>query len=182
MSADLTKPFDPSCCEGGTGASAKSAQPCGCDPGENYRCRRHTIDISEAIKWSTNGGQIVNIVLEDPLEKHYREVVLPCWNFAGRLQTPEQHQQNALIGLTAEAGETLDIGKKMWFHTLKPFEFFREKLLSELGDIIYYWLRAVNLFGFTAKEVLDYNRKKLESRHPEMGKVKERFGKDAIKG
>lgn len=37
MPADLTKPFDPSCCEGGVcNTMGQSAMPCGCDPGENY--------------------------------------------------------------------------------------------------------------------------------------------------
>ena len=115
-------------------------------------------------------------------EKHYREVVEPCWNYAGRIDTQDGHEQNALIGLASEAGEALDVGKKKWFHTAKPWEHFREKMLSELGDIIFYWLKVVHVFGFTVDEVLDYNRKKLSSRHPEMGLVKERFGPDAIRG
>lgn len=115
------------------------------------------------------------------LQTHLDEVVNKSWNFAGRCSTREKNEMNALIGLASEAGETLDIGKKMWFHTPKSFQDFREKLLSELGDVIYYWLKAVEVFGFTPEEVLAYNRKKLESRHPEFGKVVERFGKDAIR-
>ncbi len=114
------------------------------------------------------------------MEKHLEEVVNKSWNFAGRISDARGHQQNALIGLASEAGEALDIGKKLWFHTEKPLD--RTKILSELGDVAYYWLKAVEVFGFTVKEVLEYNRKKLESRHPEFGVVTERFGKDAING
>ncbi len=117
-----------------------------------------------------------------PLERHLDEVVNVSWNFASRIQTQEGHEQNALIGLASEAGETLDVGKKMWFHSEKPEGFWREKLLSELGDVIYYWLKALDVFGFSIQEVLAYNQKKLESRHPEFGVVSERFGKEAIKG
>ena len=116
------------------------------------------------------------------LRKHLDEVVNVTWNFAGRIKDERGHQQNSLIGLASEAGELLDIGKKMWFHSEKPEGFYREKMLSELGDVFYYLLKVMDVFGFTLKEVLDYNRKKLASRHPELGEVAERFGKDAIKG
>lgn len=40
--ADLTKPFNDSCCDGGACAdSARSAQPCGCDAGAGWVCRSH---------------------------------------------------------------------------------------------------------------------------------------------
>lgn len=119
---------------------------------------------------------------QDLLKTHLDEVINVSWNFAGRIKTLEGHQQNALAGLASEAGECLDIGKKMWFHMEKPFSYFREKLVSELGDILFYWLKALDVFGITVEEVVAYNRKKLESRHPELGVVTERFGKDAIRG
>lgn len=109
------------------------------------------------------------------LYKHLQEVVNVCWNYAGRIKDQQGHEQNALIGLAAEAGELLDIGKKLWFHSEKPKGYWREKMLSELGDVIFYWLKVLDVFGFTIEEVLAYNRHKLTSRHPEMGKVAERF-------
>jgi NTP pyrophosphatase (non-canonical NTP hydrolase) len=118
----------------------------------------------------------------DQMYRHLDEVVKKSWNFSGRLDGDEKHEMNALVGLAAEAGEALDVGKKKWFHTVKPEGYWREKLLSELGDIAYYWLIALHTFGFTIEEVLAYNRKKLESRHPELGVVTERFGKEAILG
>lgn len=115
------------------------------------------------------------------LKKHLNEVVNVTWNFSKRLKTPQDHQMNALVGLASEAGETLDIGKKMWFHTEKPFEEFREKLVLELGDILYYFLKVLDVFDISLKEVIEGNRKKLASRHPELGEVKERFKGDYIR-
>lgn len=115
------------------------------------------------------------------LKQHLNEVVKVTWNFSKRLKTAQDNQMNALIGLASEAGETLDIGKKMWFHTEKPFSEFRDKLVLELGDIVYYFLACLDAFDISLDEVLEGNRAKLESRHPELGKVTERFGKDAIK-
>lgn len=42
--AERSQGFKPSCCEGGQGACADSAQPCGCDPGCKPRphyCEQH---------------------------------------------------------------------------------------------------------------------------------------------
>jgi phosphoribosyl-ATP pyrophosphohydrolase len=111
------------------------------------------------------------------LKKHYKEVVEPTWNYAGRLLTDRDHEMNAIVGLAAESGEALDVCKKMWFHTPKDR---RHELKLELGDVLYYWLVALDVFDFTIDEILALNREKLESRHPELGKVVERFGKEAI--
>lgn len=41
MAADLSKPFSPSCCDGGASAPHGSAQNCGCDPGAGHVCEWH---------------------------------------------------------------------------------------------------------------------------------------------
>lgn len=174
MPADLTKPFAESCCDGGkTYINDNSCQPCGCDAGAGWICQRHNDELTT-----------LNMPKEKSvgkLKKHLIEVVNVTWNFAKRLKTPQDHEMNALIGLASEAGELLDVGKKMWFHSEKPAEFYREKILYELGDIVYYLLKVMDVFGFTMKEVLDANRAKLASRHPELGEVKERFSGDYIR-
>ena len=119
--------------------------------------------------------------MNNPLQEHLDAVVNPTWNFAGKLERPQDHFLNAVVGISSEAGELLDIHKKVWFHT-KPIHGEQQHIKSELGDIIYYWLKAVDLHGFTVEEVLAYNKEKLESRHPELGKVAERFGAGAING
>ena len=111
----------------------------------------------------------------DRLETHFQEVVLPTWNFSGRLESQKDHELNAFVGLASEAGETLDILKKKWFHSEKPADFFKEKIRLELGDIVYYLLMAMHLTGLTMEEVLEGNRLKLESRHPELNKVTSRY-------
>lgn len=115
------------------------------------------------------------------LKKHLTEVVNVTWNFAKRLKTPQDHEMNALVGLASEAGELLDIGKKKWFHSEKPAGFYREKLVLELGDVVYYLLKVMDVFGITMKEVLAGNRAKLASRHPELGEVTERFSGNYIR-
>jgi NTP pyrophosphatase (non-canonical NTP hydrolase) len=113
--------------------------------------------------------------------RHFEDVVSKTWNFSGRLTTPNDHFSNAAMGLSSEAGEAADVVKKMLYHSEKPWTFFREKLILELGDVLYYALVLMDLFQISWEEVVTKNRQKLESRHPELGKVTERYGPSAIK-
>ena len=114
-------------------------------------------------------------------KKHLHEVINPCWNYAGRIDTWEGELQNATLGLGGEAGEIVDQVKKMLYHTDKGKEFHRDKLVQELGDSFFYHIKFMDLMGITLKEVLQANREKLQSRHPELGLVKERFSEGYIK-
>lgn len=184
-----TEVFDPSCCEGGVcETNSMSAQSCGCDPGANWTCSYHreqyVLSPPRTLLESSKKEYLKQMKMKKPgkLKAHLNDVVLKTWNFAGRLRTPQDHQMNALVGLASEAGETLDIGKKMWFHTEKDFNsVYRPALVKELGDVIYYLLITLHVFGITMKEVLEVNREKLESRHPELQKVSERFPEGFIR-
>lgn len=96
--------------------------------------------------------------------RHLDEVVNKTWNFAGRLHTEQDHQQNAFVGLATESAEVLDEGKKLWWHTPKDR---RDLIRSELGDVAYYWLKSLDVMGFTIEEVLADNKAKLSKRYPE---------------
>lgn len=100
----------------------------------------------------------------DIYEQHLREVVNRTWNFAGRLVTPQDHEQNALTGLATEAAEVLDTAKKRWWHNPKP-DGRRDELRDELGDLEFYRVKAYEIFGFTPEEVLAVNKTKLMARH-----------------
>lgn len=113
------------------------------------------------------------------LNKHLTEVINPCWNYAGRCETKKDEVMNSVLGLAGESGEVADVVKKMYFHTEKAK--YTDDLKKELGDVIFYWLKTLDLFDFTIEEVLEGNKEKLTSRHPELGVVTERFGKDAIR-
>lgn len=189
MPANLNKPFDPSCCDGGACGESLSAQPCGCDPGASWICAVHSERASAQPNFPTYPQQEADTLQEPPtfksftrpegkMERHLDEVVNKTWNFSGRLTTARDHQMNAVAGLAAEAGECLDVCKKWWFHTPKDRS---DELKSELGDVAYYFMKCLDEFGFTLDEVLADNKAKLESRHPELGKVSVRFGSEARK-
>lgn len=115
------------------------------------------------------------------LQKHFDEVVQPCWNYAKRCESFKDHVNNAVLGLAGEAGETADQVKKFFYHTEKPVEFHRDKIVQELGDVEFYKMKLMDLLNITQDEVLAANRAKLQSRHPELGKVEERFADGYIK-
>jgi NTP pyrophosphatase (non-canonical NTP hydrolase) len=115
------------------------------------------------------------------LREHLDEVVNKTWDFAGRIETHKDGVMNAILGLAGEAGEVADRAKKAYFHQEKDLNWTLEQFRYELGDVMYYWLKVVDLLGMTPEEVLKANREKLESRHPELGKVTERFSAEAIR-
>jgi len=72
----------------------------------------------------------------------------------------------ACMGLAAEAGEFIEIPKKILFQG-KPFT--EENLFHmkrELGDIMWYWINACRALHLDPNDVIAENVNKLESRYP----------------
>ena len=72
----------------------------------------------------------------------------------------------ACLGLAAEAGEFIEVPKKMFFQgkPLSEAEVFHLK--RELGDVIWYWINACRALNLDPNEVIAENVRKLESRYP----------------
>ena len=72
----------------------------------------------------------------------------------------------ACLGLAAEAGEFIEVPKKIFFQgkPLTDAEVFHMK--RELGDVIWYWINACRALNLDPNEVIDENIRKLESRYP----------------
>lgn len=127
-------------------------------------------------------------VIHDPgyrdlFEKHLHEVINPSWNYMGAAETWEDEVDNCVLGLVGEAGELANKVKKMWYHT-RPGEdtsHYIDEIELEEGDILYYIAKLNDLLKFKLDRVLAKNKAKLESRHPELGKVETRFGEGYIK-
>jgi NTP pyrophosphatase (non-canonical NTP hydrolase) len=72
----------------------------------------------------------------------------------------------ACMGLAAEAGEFIEIPKKILFQG-KPFT--EENLFHmkrELGDVMWYWINACRALNLDPNDVIAENVNKLESRYP----------------
>lgn len=70
-------------------------------------------------------------------------------------------------GLASESGEMLDIVKKLKFHGKNWDDETREKIIKELGDIIFYWANACRALGVDPYTVIDRNITKLSNRYPD---------------
>lgn len=95
-------------------------------------------------------------------DEHLNQVINKTWNFAGRLETTQDHTLNAVLGLAGEAGEVADLHKKMFYHEPKHRQ---EELLAELGDVAFYLLKILDIYSWTLEDALLNNREKLMKRH-----------------
>jgi len=75
---------------------------------------------------------------------------------------------NAGLGIADEAGEVAGAVKKRFFYKVPPYrsEFdFREKLVDEMGDTLWYFALMCECIGSNLEEVMRYNMEKLRRRH-----------------
>lgn len=91
----------------------------------------------------------------------YQENVLATWNST---QDETARKLNATLGIAGEAGEFADMIKKDVFHGV-PAD--RDKILKELGDILYYVTVAAYEHGFNLEHVARTNNAKLAARYPQ---------------
>jgi NTP pyrophosphatase (non-canonical NTP hydrolase) len=70
------------------------------------------------------------------------------------------------IGLTAEAGELIEIVKKMLFQGKPLTEENLFHMKRELGDIMWYWINTCRALELDPNDVIAENVKKLEARYP----------------
>lgn len=70
------------------------------------------------------------------------------------------------IGLTAEAGELIEIVKKMLFQGKPLTEENLFHMKRELGDIMWYWINTCRALNLDPNDVIAENVRKLEARYP----------------
>lgn len=70
----------------------------------------------------------------------------------------------AVMGLTGEAGECIDIVKK---HLFQGHDLNENHLIEELGDVLWYLTEASYALGYSLEDVAEINLQKLDRRYPE---------------
>ena len=82
------------------------------------------------------------------------------------MRDPSTKLATAGLGLGGEGGEVADLVKKILFHGLEFDENVRQKLIKELGDIMFYVAFAArNVCNTTLREVIEANIEKLSARY-----------------
>lgn len=86
------------------------------------------------------------------------------WDSSFEINWPELI--TAALGIQAETGEFAEVVKKCIFQGKEMNDANRFHAMRELGDVIWYWIHAVNALGYEPDEVIKENIRKLESRYP----------------
>ncbi|MDR1694642.1 MAG: nucleoside triphosphate pyrophosphohydrolase family protein [Lactobacillaceae bacterium] len=73
---------------------------------------------------------------------------------------------NAVSGISGEAGEIADLWKKIKFHGKEFNEENKEMLVKELGDMFWYLAQASIALNVSMEEIINKNIEKLKARHP----------------
>lgn len=83
---------------------------------------------------------------------------------ANKELSPASHFMNGILGLAGEAGECCDIVKKHYYQDGREV---KEKVLDELGDVLWYIAETASALGFTLDQVAEHNVEKLKKRYPQ---------------
>lgn len=75
----------------------------------------------------------------------------------------EKQLNNVLLGLAGETGELIDCFKKQLFQD-HPQDV--NKIMNEVGDILYYLYLLSHTQGFTIEHCMELNKQKLQRRYP----------------
>ena len=85
-------------------------------------------------------------------------------NTSGLEQASYDKLINGVMGMCGEAGECIDVVKKMMF---QQHELDTEKLIEELGDVLWYCAELASGLGVTLEDVALINIEKLKGRYPD---------------
>ena len=75
-----------------------------------------------------------------------------------------EHILNGCLGLAGEAGECCDLMKK---HQFQDGREIKEKMIDELGDVLWYVSETATALGIWMDKIAEHNIEKLKNRYPE---------------
>ena len=94
----------------------------------------------------------------------YQQLARRTSNTNGPEQASYDKLINGVMGLCGEAGECIDVVKKTMF---QQHELDTDKLVEELGDVLWYCAELASGLGVTLEEVAMRHIGKLKKRYPE---------------
>jgi len=71
---------------------------------------------------------------------------------------------NGVMGLSGESGECIDMMKK---HLFQGHQLDNEKMMDELGDVLWYIAITAEGLGYELNDIAVHNIEKLRKRYPE---------------
>ena len=110
--------------------------------------------------------------------EHYQRFVDAGLDLSRHGDTYRERLLLAGMGLGGEAGEVCDEAKKVAFHG-KSMD--REKLVKEMGDVLWYYALMLSTNDITFDEVMEANIFKICDRYPERhGDAEEILAEQAV--
>lgn len=92
-----------------------------------------------------------------------------CMRFASDLSksTNDNLLLQGVMGMNGEAGEAIDIVKKITFHGHPFDEESKAHLAKELGDVLWYIATSARAIGYDLSDIMQMNIDKLSARYPD---------------
>jgi NTP pyrophosphatase (non-canonical NTP hydrolase) len=97
--------------------------------------------------------------------KRYQKFVVSLAS-ADSTRTAERRLGTSGLGLAGEAGEFADVIKKILYHGMDLNEEVHDRLVKELGDVMWYVTFAADTLQVDLQEIIDRNVEKLSARYP----------------
>ena len=91
----------------------------------------------------------------------YQQLAQRTYNITDKV---EDKIENGCMGLNGEAGECIDLLKKYLY---QDHELDKDRMIEELGDVLWYCAELACGLGVTLEEVAERNIEKLKRRYPE---------------
>jgi hypothetical protein len=110
------------------------------------------------------GVQPMGDLVDPPTLPHYDTFVA---NLMKSMDSPAQEFMHATIGMSGEAGELIDIAKKVWVYNKPITSEMQAHIVEELGDLRFYYQAMLNLFALTDEQIQAANITKLRKRYAE---------------
>ena len=94
---------------------------------------------------------------------NFQEYTQNCYRTFQYQATENETISMLCMGLSGEAGEVIDYLKKIIYH---KHDFDKQKLMSEMGDMMWYFALLADYFKIDFDEILTSNIAKLKKRYP----------------
>lgn len=118
------------------------------------------IDIPpEQLEQISQTVESVGLRIDDNELPEYHQFVTNLFKDGAKASEELHH---ATTGISGEAGEILDLSKKVWVYE-KPLDIFH--LLEELGDLRFYYQAVLNMLRLTDADIVALNMNKLAKRY-----------------
>lgn len=95
------------------------------------------------------------------VEEYERQALMTRGTFDGWRDTVSF----SALGLAAEAGEAANVVCKIVYHGHPYTDDYREKVLEEVGDVLWFATSLLQITGFTLLDAMQANNKKLRARY-----------------